>query len=476
MATLSQVRETLQLSTGASNLVQPVIDRFLFESVRKYTPLRRTLPRMTWRTNTFLFNQRTKYPVAQATTEAPPTSGTGSVGATSSVYNQVAYPIKHYQTNLDLAEFSIQIANVNGNLVDLELEGAAKAMVYLEEMLHMYGSAQASLNTLRPQWDGFDMLLATGNKLDSGAQVIDLAMLDSMIDQVKARLADELGNNYFFLVSPKMQSTVNRLFQQYERWFSKTTVFTRDDYGIPDAPVVDNGFDTGFEVVSYRSIPIIESSFLASIGTMGTVSAAASGTGSGLANSQYSYVVEVVTDYGVSVASPEVQITPSAGQNVTLSWSTPAITDAFGNTRPNLLFRIFRTTAGGASGSETLYAVVSALDNTDSAITSFVDTGNPYVPANNSTQYAVTVATSGSNAAPDSVTFPRIQSGSQVVEDIFLMPRTADILVVPAVNEMRTKLLAQINARTIQLALTADETLALRGPQFGSKLCRVRAA
>lgn len=476
MATLNQVRETLQLSTGAQNLVQPVIDRFLFESVRKYTPLRRVIPRMTWKTNNFLFNKRTKYPVAQATIEAPATTGTGSVAATSSAYSQVQYPIKHIQTNLDLSEFSIQIANVNGNLADLELEGGSHAMVYLEEMFHMFGSSQATLNTLRPQWDGFDSLLATGNKLDAGSALIDIAMLDAMIDAVKVRLADELGNNYFFLVTPKLQSAINRLFVQYERWFSKVRVFTRDDYGIPDAPVVDNYMDAGIEVVSYRGVPIIESSFLSSLGQMTSVSAGASGTGSQLVNAQYSYVVEVVTDYGISLACPEVQITPTAGQNVTLSWATPAITDADGNVRANLLFRIHRSLAGGASGSETLYAMVSALDNTDTAITSFVDTGAPIVPSTTPGAYAVTVATNvgATQALPDSVTFPRIQSGSQLVEDMYLMPRTSDIMTVAAVNEMRTKLLAQVNARTIQMALIADETLALRGPTFGSKLCRVR--
>ncbi len=478
MATLNQVRETLQLSTGAQNLVQPLIDRFLFESVRKYTPLRRVIPRRTWTTNSFLFNKRTKYPVAQATTEAPPTSGTGSVAATNSAYSQVGYPIKHTQVNLDLSEFSIQIANVNGNLADLELEGASHAMVYLEEMFHMFGSSQATLNTLRPQWDGFDMLLAGGNKIDAGTQLVDIAMLDAMIDAVKVRLADELGNNYFFLVSPKLQSAINRLFVQYERWFSKVMVFTRDDYGIPDAPVVDNYMDAGIEVVSYRGVPIIESSFLASLGQMSTVSASAAGTGSQLANAQYSYVVEVVTDYGISQASAEVQITPTAGQNVTLSWTAPQITDADGNVRTNLLYRIHRSLAGGASGSESLYAVVSALDNNDAAITSWVDTGAPVVPATTPGAFAVTVAanTGGTQALPDGVTFPRIQSGIQVVEDMYLMPRTADIMTVAAVNEMRTKMLAQVNARTIQMALVGDETLALRGPTFGSKLCRVRAA
>lgn len=478
MATLQEVRETLTLAAGASNLVQPVIDRALFENVRKFVPLRRVLPRQTWLTNNYIFNKRIKYAVSQATTEAPPTTGTGSVAPSNSTYQQVTYPIKHYQVQLDLANFAIQVARVNGNLQDLELDGASKSMVWLEEMFHLYGSAGATLNTLRPQWDGFDSLMAPTVKIDMGGSITDLAHLDTLIDTVKVAMAsDDLGDAFFFLVSPKMQSRVNTLFLQNARYTKDMRVHTRDDYGIPGGPIVDNAFDGGIEVVSYRGVPFIESSFIGNLGTMTTISASDSGgSGSQLANSQYSYIVEVVTDYGISVASNEVSVTPTSGHNITVTWTTPAITDADGNTRQNLLFRIHRTLAGGALGSETLYAVVSALDNTDTAITSFVDTGAPILPATTSTAYSVTVNNQGSAALPDGATFPRVQSGSQVMEDIWMLPRDPDICVVPAVNELQTRILAPINARTTQIALIADEVLAVRGPRFMAKLCRARAA
>ncbi len=471
VATLQDVRETLSLSTGAQNLVQPVIDRMLLEYVRKYTPLHRVLPREAWATNTYIFNKRNKYPVAQMVQEAPPTSGTGSVAATNSNFVQVQFPIKHMQVNLDLSNFAIQVARVNGNLVDLELAGAAEAMVYREEMEHLFGFAAATVNTLRPGWDGYDSLLA--NKIDAGNQVITIRMLDAMIDKIKGVLSDELGDRFFFLVSPQMMSAINSLFIQNARYVKNMQIFTRDNAGEPGAPVVDNTFDAGIDVLSYRGVPIVETSFLDSLGSMTTVSASdTGGSGSQLANSAYSYVVECVTDYGLTLASNEVSVTPTAGHNVTVSWTTPAISDIFGNTRANLYFRIFRTLAGGASGTETLYAVVPALDNNDAAVTSFVDTGNP---STTSSLYT-TVATSGGAAVPDGVTYPRIQTGSQIVQDIFLLPRDPDMTVVAAVNEVKTMLLAPVNARTQQLALIADEVLALRAPAFGAKLCRVRSA
>lgn len=474
-ASLAEVRETLTLAGGASNLVQPVIDRMLFENVRKFTPLRRVLPRQTWMTPTYLFNKRTGYPKSQATTEAPPTTGTGSVAASNSTYSQVGFDIKHYESNLDLSNFAIQVARVNGNLQDLELDGASKSMVWFEEMVHLYGSAGATVNTKRPQHDGFDMLMSTSTKLDMGGNLLDIRHLDKLIDTIKvAEASDELGKKYFFLVSPAMMSQANSLFVQNARYVKDMMVFTRDDYGIPNAAVVDNAFDAGIEVISYRGVPFFESSFVGNIGTMGTIAASDTGAVSGgqLANSAYSYVVEVVTDYGISVASNEVTVTPTSAHGITVTWSTPSITDADGNTRQNLLFRIHRTLAGGASGTETLYAVVPALDANDSAVTSFLDSG---IPSTSASVYT-TVLTSGSASVPDGVTFPRIQSNGTVLEDIWMLPRDPDICVVAAVNEMQTRLLAPVNARSTQLALIADETLAVRGPRFMAKLCRARAS
>ena len=181
-------------------------------------------------------------------------------------------------------------------------------------------------------------------------------------------------------------------------------------------------------------------------------------------------MVEAVTDYGVSLASAEVLVTPTSGDNVVLSWSTPTITDMDGNTRPILFYRIHRTVGGGASGSETLYAVSSAFNTSDSAVTGFTDTGLIQNPLVTNTLYAATVASSSTNAVPDGVTTPRTNPSGHTQQDVWLLPRDPDIAVVPAVNEMHTELLALVNARTQQLALLGDETLALRGSFFAAKV------
>lgn len=486
MATLKQIQETLNQTTGAQYLYQPTIDRALITLLRRFTATRMLIPRRTWNTPKYIFNKRTGYPTPQAVVEAPPTTGTGSVAATSSVYSQVNFPVKHWQVNLDLAKFSIQTARVNGDLMALELQAASEAAVWFEEALNYYGSAGATLNTNRPQWDGMDLLTASGNKIIANSSP-SIALLDSMIDSVKRAMGSTLVGKYAFILTPELHSAFSRLFVQYERYMGRTTVYPRDDRGQLNGQISDNVNypDAGVEVPTYRGIPFYESSFLTSLGTMGAVTANATGSDGVIPAGTYYYSVEVVTDFGISLAAETTQVTVSSTNHVALSWSTPSITDALGNTRQNLLFRIYRTATNGAQGSETLYAVVSAKDlASDAAITSWTDTGAVVDPtANGSTAMAVTVATSnGTVATSDGVTPPRLDSVSGAAgyghtsQDIFLIPRDPDIMVQAVVNEMQTVPLALVNARTQQVALIGDQVLAVRGPNFMSKASNVYVA
>src|SRR5690348_4133252 len=105
-------------TSGASQLVPKIIDRLLLEYKRLYAPLHKALPRKTWETAVYNFNQRTALPMAQETTEAPTTT---QVAATQSTYVQLPFTIKHLQSQLDISTFAAKVAIVNGNLFDLEL-------------------------------------------------------------------------------------------------------------------------------------------------------------------------------------------------------------------------------------------------------------------------------------------------------------------------------------------------------------------
>jgi hypothetical protein len=478
-ASLAEIREAFSLTSsgGASNLVPKVIDRLLLELQRKWGPMYRAVPRQTWETDEFFFNKRTTLPKAQHSTEAPPTSGTGSVAASNSTYVQSSFPIKHTTTIGDLSKFTVKVASNNGSLFDLELGAHAKSMEWLEETTHIFGSAQATLRTHRPQWDGVDLMIANANKIDAGTALLALKTMDDTVDAVRGVYAQELGMDYFWMMSPKMQSYVNGLhYQQVRYTLPMARMFSRDDNGDPMAPVANSAIDAGVEVQTYRNIPIVVSSWMGNQGTMGTVSTTGNtGTGSSLlAATTYYYRMEAVTRYGLTAASAEASQAPSGnGNNVVLSWTTPTPTDSEGNIIDIIGYRIFRSTT---SGAESLYAVCAAYDLSDAAVTSFTDTGLIQNPAATNTLYWATVASSSTNAVSDGYTFPRVQTGTQVTEDIFLIPRDPEILLCPEVNPISTEILANVNLRTRQFGMTSDKTLALRAPAYAAKISRVRCA
>lgn len=442
---LEDLRETLTAASGAANLVPKIIDRLLLEYKRLYAPLHRAIPRKTWETANYYFNQRTALPVAQETTEAPTTT---QVAATSSTYNQQSFVIKHLQSQLDISTFAAKVAIVNGNLFDLELAGAAKSMAWREEINHLYGNSNATVNTLRPQWDGFDQQLGTSsaNKIDAGNSALTLTNLDNLIDSVRGVAAQELGTDWFFCMSPKMSSRTNQLFINQQRFNEgMTTLYGRDDFGFPDGPIMDNriGVDAGIEVQTYRGVPIVLNNFLSTLNgqQMGTIATTGNtGSGSSLSTTTtYYYIVEAVTPYGLLYGSTEVsQQISGSGNNIVLTWSTPTPTDPLGNTIPIISYRIFR---GTSSGSETLYAVSCAFNTSDAAVTSFTDSGLIQNPASNSALFAATVASSGSNAVPDGVTYPRTSS---TTEEVLLLPRNPEYMVAPVVNEIQSQMLAPV--------------------------------
>ena len=356
MATIYDLKETLTVSSGAAApLVQKVISPILVELVRKFAPTRIAFPRQTWETGTYFFNQRTQLPRAQFVTEAPPTSGVGSVTATNSTYAQLAFAIQHYQSNGDIGRFAQKVANVNGNLLDLELEGCTMACGWLEEVTNIYSAVAATQNTLRPQWDGLRAQTALKNKIDansfaygSGTQgVLQFKMLDALMDTIRGPYAANIQEQgFFYLMSPNMQTALVQLTQPITRvGLERTTLKPMTDGGILGAPVVIDKADPGVEVYSYRGIPIVETSFLSAPGQMGAVTLAANASpATTLANSVRYYVMTAITIYGETVASSEVNITPTLNYSVTLTWSTPNIPDKIsGNALPLLAYAVWES-------------------------------------------------------------------------------------------------------------------------------------
>jgi hypothetical protein len=485
MAGLQDLREAITLGSGAGPLVQKIISPLLLEYVRKFAPLRVALPTQTWDTDIYFFNQRTALPQAQFVLEAPGTytGTTGYVAPTTSTYQQLQFPIKHFQSNGDVSLFAQKVARVNGSLLDLEIEGAVRSMGWMEDLTHIFGSAAATIQSYRPAWDGFRQLTASQNKIDAtqlGTNgVLTLPMLDSLIDAIRTPLAaNPQDDSFFFVMSPKMQSRLVQLTTPITRLGLERRPFKpMNDGGAMGAPVTVDNSDPGVEVYSYRNIPIVLSSFLSTPGAMGAVSLSANATASTLPATTRYYRVTAVTVYGETLASAEVSMAPTLNQSIQLTWSTPTIIDpASGATLPVLYYCIWE---GATTLTETLLAIVHAYTATapETPVTSWIDSG----AATSSTgglQGTTPYWQGGANG--DGYTYPNVSVAGNPngygSEQIYLVTRDPNFVVVPRVNDLTPQLLALVNARTRQFAVTADEVLAVRAGAFLSTLQRVRYA
>jgi len=475
---MAELREAYSQNAAYNQLMPVIIDRALLEASRKWSPLARALPRKTWGTLTYIFNQRTMLPAAQHTTKNPTS---GQVGYSQSTFVQSTFDVKHTEVDLSIAKLDQQVAVVNGSVYDLELAAAGESMKRLEDVTHVWGNANATLATKRPQWNGLDQQIAQNstNRQDGANQLVSLSTLDNLIDAVRPAAAQELGDDYFFLMPSIMQTRISSLLVNQQR-FNKdfTKIFAIDDYGDLDAAPARNYMDAGLEVATYRNVPLIFSSFMESFGTMSVVTASNTGSGAVLTNGTYYYQIEAVSRYGVTYASAEVSATTTGTQKINLSWTTPTITDLYGNSVDVLSYRIYR---GTVSGGESLYAVLSAYDTSDAAVQTWDDTGAISVPTSGATftNIFTTVNTNvgATQAAPDGLTFPRyVAVSGQKPASIYLCPRNPDFAVVPVLNEMTPVMLAPILARSSQFALIADLCLALRAGAFAAKVDRIRAA
>jgi hypothetical protein len=456
MATEWDLLESLQ-TTDVSGAIPKEIIADLIEQSRVQNIMYAAVPRRKVSTTQIFWNTRTQIPQGGASAQAPSPTGATSVPAQNSKFtNNNNQFVRHLTYKGDVGTIAEQVATVNGSRLEIEMRGQAESEARDETIYTLYGCESATFNNKRTQWSGFDLLVAKQNKLKWSAAPT-LALLDGLIDLVRAAYGlTNLGGHFAFFMSPYMQSAINQLFsgtyrtnlppvelrpsidpgmfgEQNRAWFAKRIEAME-----------------GIEVSSYRGIPIVDTGFIAAAGQMGTVTIGA-GVPTGTtftATAQY-YRVEAVTQLGKSLASAEVSFTPTAGGSIALSWSTPAITDANGNTYPIYCYRIFRGTAAGA---ETLYAVVAAYaaDSAqpyDTPITSWTDTNAAFDPLHDGTTGNALVY-----SAPDAVTVPNLAKA----EDLFLFPLDWQIGHLAVLNEIKQEMLAVVEARSRQFETTAD--------------------
>jgi hypothetical protein len=463
----SELREALT-AAGTSALIPKLIDPLLLEYQRRYSPLVRAIPSTSWNSTQYFYNQRTVVASGGFVSDG------GAQPVANSTYVQNSVTIAHLQVVGAVTGYAQEVTRqVIGDLRQTEIEGSIRGMYWDIETGIDWGNAASTANGARPEYDGLDTLVSTWsganqNAQDKAGNTLTLAMLDELIDMVESNAAMPVFDSSWMLVmSNTSASKVAQLLVSQQRFNDKVEV----------AP--------GLITDSYRNIPIVKTSFLSPRNySMSTVTGGA-GTGAlpgglssltgSLANATYKYYVSaVIARQGEILPPVEVsQATGGSSGYVTLSFTPPTGLD--GSTP--ILYKVYRTASGGASGSETLLGYVDATVGlasdgvTPVVATCIFDTGAALIPAVGSSATTVpgVLATSyfGTNAGQ----YP-LAAG---YENIYLISRDRNFVIRPYVRECMPLDVypTTTSPDTLPYALITDTALAVRAPKYTGRLGRV---
>ncbi len=466
----SELREAL-LASGVTALTPKLIDTLLLEYQRRYSPLVRAIPTTNWNSTVYYFNQRTVVANGGLVADG------GATPVSNSTYVQNSFTMAHLQVVGAVTGYAQEVTRqIIGDLRQTEIEGSIRGMYWDIETGIDWGNSASTAAGARPQYDGLDTLVSTWsganqNSQDKAGNTLTLAMLDELIDMVESNAAMPVFDSTWMLVmSNTAASKIAQLMVAQQRFNDKVEV----------AP--------GLITDSYRNIPIVKTSFLSPRNySMNTVTGGA-GTGAlpgglssltgSLANATYKYYVSaVIARQGEILPPVEVsQATGGSSGYVTLSFTPPTGLDG----SSPILYKVYRTAAGGASGSETLLGYVDATVGlasdgvTPVMATCIFDTGAALIPAVSSSATTVpgTLATSyfGTNAGQ----YP-LAAG---YENIYLISRDRNFVIRPYVRECLPLDVYPVTTSpdSLPYALITDCTFAVRAPKYTGRLGRVSTA
>ena len=465
----SELREALTVS-GVGALLPKIIDPLLLEYQRRYTPLVRALPSTKWDTDVYYWNNRSVVATGGFVSDG------GAVPVSNSTFNQSSFQMKHLQVVGAVTGYSQNVTRlVIGDLRQTEIEGSIRGLLWDTETGIDWGNSASTINGARPQFDGLDTQVsifsgANQNCQDKGGNTLTLAMLDELIDMVEQNAAMPVFDSSWMIVcSSTVVSKIAQLLVNQQRFNDKVQI----------AP--------GLLVDTYRNIPLVKTSFLSPRSySMGTVTATGSTgalpgglsslTGS-LANNTYRYVLSpVIARQGEILPCAEVSASTGGTSGfVSLAFTVPSGLDG---SQP-ILYKVYRTAAGGAAGSETFLGYVDATVGlaadgvTPIMATCIFDTGAALIP----------VVGSSATTVPGSLTPYSVYWGTNTgmfplaagYENIYLISRDRNFVIRPYVRDCMPLDVYPTTASpdTLPYALISDTTLAVRAAKYTGRLARV---
>lgn len=317
-------------------------------------------------------------------------------GAGSAMGEGATTPTRNSQTQR--ATVTLKIMRRKGSVTGFLIEASAKYMdaVAYETETHVqafgndlrtymvWGNAGADAYT----FSGLDRFIATNRTtLTTGKVQTNLKALDDLIDTSNRKQGN--AHKRVFLMSPELNSQLTRLYTN-----------VRDNRDAQRSGTNISEIAGGYRFETYRGIPIIETTGSRPTAQMTTVGIAAAGSGSGITDDTYYFVVAPVTWDGEQAGSAEVNVTTSSNDTITLSWT--AYPDA-------LYYKVYEGLTTGQANL-TLKRVISAFTYDGNGtitgdVTSIVFSADPAVDASVPTHMASDQYLDWDSGKPEEVLF-----------------------------------------------------------------------
>jgi hypothetical protein len=459
---MSEIREALT-AAGAQPFVPKIIDPLLVEYQRRFAPWCRAISTKKVNSTTYYFNQRT----VNVSGGAVPDGGARPVS--TSTYVQQAATMGHVQAVGSVTGYAQAVTQeVIQNLRATEINGAIKGYYWDVESFMGWGNAGSTTynpSAAQPQFDGLDTQINTfsggGNQnvIDYAGKSLSLATLDELLVMVSGNAAEPVSDpSWMFVMSVGAEARIGQLLVSQQRY-------------------QDVEVEAGLIVGSYKRVPLVPSSFLATLGyQVGTVTSTTASNAGAVLNGTYKYQVSaVIARMGEILPSLEVSQAVTTTNNVVLSFTPPSGQDGLG---PQL-YKVWRTAAAGASGTESFLGYVDstvglASDGVTPIMTNqIIDTGAALIPGQSSG--SLVPSTLPTSYFGTNVNMLPIGAGQ---ENIYLMSRDPGNILRPFVREAQQLDVYPTTSSpdSLPFAIMGDTCLAIRTPKFCGRAYRVGVA
>jgi len=284
-----------------------------------------------------------------------------------STYGRRSVEVKILRTHGQASDFMVSAARSFTDVMADEIESATEGLADLFEFSTIWGVSDDL--TAITTGDAYQYSGVYGWILEDAAatNVVDidgtvtLTAMDNLLDITMNKYRNVRDMQWLWLMSPQMNSKVTGLQTLIRRAVPTLT------------------FEGGFEMETYRGVPILRSGFTkpASTTTSPAVTAAVAGTGGGFAlgDGLYRYKISSITLYGEQEAgtADSDTVTTATHDTVDLTWTADATAK---------LYAVYRTLAGEADDDDNydLIDIIAAKAyNADgsvaSNVASYSDTG-----------------------------------------------------------------------------------------------------